>query len=96
MIRNELRQDIYHGSPEWETSSIGRDLIRDFVLPSGKSVATTIAYRFELKVKESMRVSINNSDPIWLDVNDELELEGSIWSVKLLDDTGVFRYIAYL
>jgi hypothetical protein len=95
-MKTNQKQNIYHGSPSWESSTIGRDLILDFTPPNGSSVATTIAYRFELKVKEAMLVSINGSDQIWLDVNDELELEGSIWSVKLLDNTGVFRYIAYL
>lgn len=95
-MRTELRQNIYHGSPSWENSTEDRDLIKDFVLPNGNSVATTIAYRFELRVKEPIFVSINGSDPIWLDTKDELELEGSIWSVKLTSNSGVFRYIAYL
>ena len=95
-MRIEERQNIYHGSPAWETSVIGRDLIRDFTTTNNSSMATTTAYRFELKVKQPMLLSLNGSDPIWLDTNDELELEGSIWSVELLDNVGVFRYIAYL
>ena len=95
-MRQELKQNIYHGSPSWESTTIGRDLIKDFSLPNGSSVSTTIAYRFELKVKEPLLISINGSGPIWLDVGDELELEGDIWSAKLLDSTGVLRYIAYL
>lgn len=96
MIRIEERQNIYHGSPTWETSVVNRDLIKDFVPPTGNSVSTTIAYRFELKVKEPLLLSLNGSDPIWLDVGDGLELDGMIWSVKLLNNTGIFRYIAYL
>jgi len=96
-MRAELRQGILHGSPQWETAIIGRDLIQDFVHPSGSQAKEVkIAYKFEIKIKNSTLISVNDSAPIWLDVNDELVLDFSVYSVKLLDNSGVFRYIAYL
>lgn len=89
-MRAELRQGIVHGSPAWETATLNRDLIQDF----NTSVKT--AYKFELRVKSPMLVSVNSSDPIFLDINDELVLDFSVYSIKLLDNVGVFRYIAYL
>jgi hypothetical protein len=96
-MREELRQGILHGSPSWETATINRDLIQGFTHPNGSQTKESkIAYKFEIKIKNSTLISVNNSAPIWLDVNDELSLDFPVFSVKLLDNTGVFRYIAYL
>ena len=91
-MRAELKQNLYHGSATWETATLNRDLIKSYTSPSG----VTSAYKFELYAKSDMLVSINGSNPILLVEGDELNLDGLIWSVKLLDNTGVFRYIAYL
>ena len=95
-MRIEERQNIYHGSPAWETSTANRDLIRDFTMPNNNSIATTIAWKFEFYTKDDMTISINGSDPIFLAAEDEMIEEGSIWSFILLDAGKIFRYIARL
>jgi hypothetical protein len=94
-MKTNQKQNIYHGSPSWESSTIGRDLILDFLLPNGNSVASKTAYKLEFYAKTSCTVSINGSNPIFLDDKEELELF-DIWSLKLLSDGSAFRYIAYL
>lgn len=95
-MRTELRQNIYHGSPTWETSVANRDLIKDFTPPTSNSISTTIAWKFEFYAKDDITISINGSDPIFLASEDEMIEEGSIWSFVLLDSGKTFRYIARL
>lgn len=94
-MRIEERQNIYHGSPAWETSVIGRDLIRDFTTPNNSSMATTTAWKFEFYTKDDITISINGSSPIFLAAEDEM-IETDTWSFILLDAGKTFRYIARL
>jgi hypothetical protein len=91
-MREELKQRIFHGSPSWETSVAGQNIIQDFIHPNG---GIKEAYKLEFYTKGQMTVSINGSDPIFLDNGEEMELV-DIWSFKLLTGDVVFRYIAYL
>lgn len=95
MVRIENRQNIYHGSPSWETSLANKDLLQDFTIPNMNSVASKTAWRFEFYVKTDCTVSINGSSPIFLSSGDELELF-DIWSFKILESDVVYRYIAFL
>ena len=91
------RQNIYHGSPSWETSIANKDLITSFVNPndSSNSTASTIAWKFEFYTKSDIHISINNSQSIFLETSDTLTLN-DVWSFKILDNDATYRYVAYL